>query len=192
MDSKKKKQLSRKNFLEALRELSGGYKSPSADSLRGLSRSSGQQIFGANQGDENNESSFNQEKKEFQWSGQEFTSLKQQERVIFKKAEQEVRLQIQAIQTELAKLIRVTQKLTKEVRTAATQAPANPGVYHLNFLEKLRAFIIFLRKNVADSAQWLEACNQKAKKKGGYWHQVKKSGAKFMLSQERSVATQTG
>ena len=82
--------------------------------------------------------------------------------------------------------------MSKEVEIAAMQAPVEPGVYHLNFLEKLRETIIFLSKSIKESFNWLAVCNSRAKKRSHYWSQVKKSGTKYMLSQERYMATQAG
>ena len=122
----------------------------------------------------------------------EFWDLRRQENLLFTRNERETRLQVEAIQEELKKLALSTKNLTKEVEIAAKQVPVEPGVYHLNFFEKLRQSLVFLRKKVEESATWLAAFNQRAKKRNYYWGQVKKSGTKFMLSQERYMSTQFG
>ena len=122
----------------------------------------------------------------------DFLNLQQEERTIYKQAEQETKLQIAAVLEELKKLSVSTKNLAKEVEIASKQVPVEPGVYHVNFFEKLRQTMIDLRKKIDDSASWLSTFNQRSHKKSYYWRQVKKSGTKFMLSQERYMATQAG
>lgn len=114
------------------------------------------------------------------------------ERLVFSEAEQQVKLQIRAIQEELKRLALSTKDLAKEVEIAAIQAPVDPGVYHLNFLEKIRRQIILFKKRIEESATWLGEFNHRAKKRGHYWTQFKKHGTKFLLSQERYMSTQAG
>ena len=195
MDDKKKKKIVRKNFLESLRELGSGVpKSLVKDVAGGVAKSSYDQIFGQMRSSpDQNPVQSNEQKERLKWSGQEFTNLKQQERLIFKQEEQEIRVQIEAIRAELVKIVETTKELQKEIKVAAVQAPVNPGVYHLTFLERLREFIILMRKNIAESKNWLAISNQKSsKKKGYYWAQYQKSGSKFLLSSERYMATQAG
>lgn len=198
MDDKKKKQAVQRNFIESLKDLSGNMiKTTRHDLVGGIVKTAGQQLFGL--GSFNDPAEFGQapmnqieNKEKFQWSNQEITSLRVQERMIFKQAEEEVRLQIEAIRLELIKLIKEAQKISEEVKVAAVQAPVEPGIYHVSFFEQLRNLIIFLRKNVCESRNWLATCNSRAKKRNFYWGQVKKSGTKFMLSQERYMSTQAG
>ena len=64
-----------------------------------------------------------------------------EEKVVWTAEQQKTALQIKAIQEELNKLVSEIGDLSREVKTAATQAIVEPGVYHLNFFEKLRDFI---------------------------------------------------
>lgn len=128
----------------------------------------------------------------FQRFQQEFKQPRTVEVSVFTEAEQRAKLEIVAVQQELKKLAESTKHLTKEVEVAVRQDPVNPGVYHLSFLQKLRRKIILFKKRVDESASWLDEFNYRATKKGYYWGQVKKSGTKFMLSQERYMATQVG
>lgn len=200
MDKKKRKQIARRNFLESLRELGGGVaKSAKEDVIQSIGNSARGQIFGSGPSRGNNYSDFGPSefpspeiKERFRWSKQEFTDIRTQERLLFKQTEQEARVKIEGLRAELLKLVKTTEGLGKEVQVAAIQAPVEPGIYHLNFLERLREFIISLRKNIAESRHWLAMCNAKAKKRNFYWQQVRKSGTKFMLSQERYMATQAG
>jgi len=114
------------------------------------------------------------------------------EKIVFTKAEQELKVQISLIQTEIKKLILSTKNLVEETKITVEQFPSNPGVYHLNFLEKVKKAIILLKKRVDESATWLHEFSQRSKRRSYYWAQVKKSGSKFMLSQERYMSTQAG
>lgn len=121
-----------------------------------------------------------------------FEYVKRQERLVFSRKQEEIKAQIEAIQEELKKLIEEAGGLAQEVEVAVEQVVVNPGVYHLNFFDKLRQLMILLRKKVADSKTWMHATNSRAKSRSFFWGQVGKSGTKFLLSQERYMSTQAG
>jgi hypothetical protein len=73
------------------------------------------------------------------------------------------------------------------------QAPVSPGIYHRHFFAQLKSFIQDIRRRVQDSKHWLAVANSRASKRQGFfWGQAQKSGTKFLLSQERYMATTTG
>jgi len=115
-----------------------------------------------------------------------------QEQVVFNQKNQETQVQIKAIQEELKSLAGSVKNLDKEIDKAIDQIPVKPGVYHVNFLEKIKQAIILLKKHVEDASTWLEAFNQKSAKRHAYWGQFKKSGTQFSQSSERYVATSVG
>jgi len=115
-----------------------------------------------------------------------------QEQVVFNQKNQETQVQIKAIQEELKSLAGSMKNLDKEIDKAIDQIPVKPGVYHVNFLEKIKQAIILLKKRVEDASTWLEALNQKSAKRHAYWGQFKKSGTQFSQSSERYVATSVG
>jgi len=197
--SKKKKPVLTDNFLEKLRELGSDLGDVAVqDVIEGLPSNAFDQLTGRQKsGDLKPNQPLNleerQEREQFRYQlNREFFNLRQEERLVFKQEEQKTKLQIQAIQEELKKLALSTKDLVEEVEKAAKLEPVDPGVYHLNFFEKLKQTIITLRKKIEDSANWLSLFNQRNKKQGYYWSQFKKSGTKFMLSQERYMATQAG
>lgn len=113
--------------------------------------------------------------------------------IIFHQKNQETQSKIKSLQDELKSLAGSVKSLDKEIDKAIETIPmAAVGEYHINFLEKIRQAILFLKKNVDDASSWLETCNQKAAKKHGYWQQFKKSGSQWSLSNERNVATSVG
>lgn len=197
--SKKKRPVSSDNFLEKLRELGEGLgDSVAQDVIEGIPSTAADQIFGRKKSGTlkpNEALSLDEIKEREQFRRQlnrEFFQVRQEERLVFKQEEQRTQLQIKAIQEELKKLVESTKDLVKEVEIASKLEPVEPGVYHLNFFERLKQLIVTFRKKIEDSASWLSLFNQRAKKKGYYWTQFKKSGTKFLLSQERYMATQAG
>lgn len=197
--TKKKRSVVTDNFLEALRgtgtnvaesvarDLLGGTADTAIDQLTGRKRS------GALKSNETLDLEALQKQENLRKQlNQEFFQIRQEERLVFKQTEQKTQLEIKAIQEELKNLVESTKNLVKEVEIAAKVEPVEPGVYHFNFFERLRQTIILFKKRIEESADWLSLFNQRSKKRGHYWNQVKKSGTKFMLSQERYMATQAG
>ncbi len=199
------KPLSTDSFLEALRDLGASSAKGAVNQGMDLAGDVWGQLTGnysSNQNDGSG-SKFPQFPQEQNWPQEAPQSFKKQafferqknahEKVVFSKAEEQTRLQIQSIQEEIKKLAASTQNLAKEVQVAALQAPVSPGTYHLSFFEKLRRTIIEIKRRIEESASWLAAFNGKSSKKQGYyWTQVNKSGSKYMLSQERYMQTSAG
>jgi hypothetical protein len=199
--NQKKKLASTDSFLEALRNLGGGiFDSAVNDIVKGIPREAINQFIDKKSGElkPGEELDFkkltNEERIEIPPASfyQDFLDIRRQERIIWRQEEEKVRLQIAAILEELKKLASATQNLAKETKVASEQAPVNPGEYHISFFEKLRQTLILIRKRVESSATWLAAFNQRVKRRNYYWAQVRKSGTKFMLSQERYIQTQVG
>ena len=98
---------------------------------------------------------------------------------------------IDAIRAELKMLAASLKSLNLEIQKAVTEVPVAPGVYHLNFFERLKSMLKILREQIEDSSSWLSLQNNRKKKKG-YWGMYKKHGTSFGLSHERNLATQAG
>lgn len=195
------------SFIEALKDFKSGVKQQAKDATLGVANSAFNQLTGApriplqpESGDvaaENkqfNFAEFLKSREQLIKKQERFTYERRyrEEKLVFSRKQEEVKLQIKAIQEELSKLANSTQGLSIEIKKAAFQAVVNPGAYHVSFFEKLRRTIQFVRKKLADSKTWLQTMNNRSKKKSHYWHHVKKSGTKFMLSQERYMSTQVG
>jgi hypothetical protein len=80
----------------------------------------------------------------------------------------------------------------EEISTTAQENIPQESQYQLNFLELLLTFLKDLREKVEEGNTWLTAFQKRSQKKGHFWNQVKKSGTKFLLSADRTPATQTG
>jgi hypothetical protein len=71
------------------------------------------------------------------------------------------------------------------------EMPVSPGIYHVNFFERLRSIIQLLRQQVEDSRTWLLMVTTKRTQKD-YWCMYSKHGTTFGLSSERIIATAIG
>lgn len=102
-----------------------------------------------------------------------------------------IKEKLEAVRMELKALAGSIKKFNSQVERAIEDIPAHPGIYHINFLERLRGVITALRQNIEDSSSWLALWTSRKKKKL-YWGMYKKHGTSFGLSSERNVATQAG
>lgn len=191
------------NFLEALRDLGRGVASDvSYHATRAVTADLPQAMGVATSGELKPNQTFSLadvqdaqsrgEKRAETRFGSRLAQVKEQQRLLYLRSENETKAQIVAIQQEIQLLAKSTGELAKEVQVAAFQTPANPGVYHKNFFEHLRSLIRTLRQKVQESKNWLATTNARAGKRSYYWAQVGKSGAKYMLSGERYMVTSTG
>ncbi len=119
-------------------------------------------------------------------------SLRAQEQSLTTRKSQEIRMELNTLVQEVSSLAQTTQGLARETQIAVLQAPANPGIYHAVFFEKLRSFIISFRKKIENATLWMQASNQRAAKKKGFWGQVGQGGAKRLLSNEDYLQRSAG
>lgn len=110
--------------------------------------------------------------------------IRQEDQSLMAKKGQELKVELHALTSEVVQLAKTTQGLSQQVEIAAIQGPANPGIYHIIFFEKLRSFIASFRKKIENASLWMQSYNGRAAKKKGFWGQVSKSGAKRLLSPE--------
>lgn len=118
--------------------------------------------------------------------------LRSEDKNLFTQKTQELKMELHALSQETVKLAQSTQGLSREVQIAAMQAPANPGVYHINFFEKLRNFIASFRKRIENASLWLQASNNRSAKRRTFWGQVGQSGSKRLLSPEDYLQRSAG
>lgn len=118
--------------------------------------------------------------------------IRTQETIVFSAKQKETETRVRLLQEEAINLAKATQNLNQEVEKAVIQEVTEVGIYHENFFEKLIVFIRSLTKKVGQASFWLSMTLARGKKRSYYWGQVRKSGGKYMLSQERYMATQAG
>lgn len=105
---------------------------------------------------------------------------------------QHIQIQIQEILIELKKLASSSSQLQTQFREVMVeQRIETPGTYHVAFFEWVLTVVKTARYKVEDANSWL-ATFQSKKGKRQYWAMFKKHGTSFGLSNERTVATQTG
>lgn len=119
-------------------------------------------------------------------------SLRKQEQSLVSRQSQELKVQIQALATEVTELAKTTQGLARETKIAAIQAPANPGIYHVTFFEKLRSYIVSFRRKIENASLWMQSYNTRSAKMKTFWGQVGRSGAKRLLSSEDYLQRSAG
>lgn len=110
---------------------------------------------------------------------------------MIRREEVNLKQQIDAVRQELKAIAQSLKSLQQEVQKAVDDVPVEPGIYHLNFMARLRSVLLILREQIEDSRSWLALFTSRKKQKN-YWGMVKKHGTKFGLSSERTMATQAG
>ncbi len=117
---------------------------------------------------------------------------KQQEsQVLFSFADEKVRKEIDGVRQELAMLVKTMGKVEKQIELAIMDNVSDTGLYHLNYFQKLKTWIVFMRKSLEDSSAWLQLSSGR-KGKGYFWTQTGKSGTKYSMSSERNVQMGAG
>lgn len=121
-----------------------------------------------------------------------FEAIRREEQIVFSSEKQQTKIQIETLQVQIKQLAKELTGVMVEADKAAFQAIANPGTYHQNFFERLLTLIKLARKKVSESKTWLMMHNHRGQCKSAYWSGVKKGGTSFMLSSDRTAATQSG
>jgi DNA-binding HxlR family transcriptional regulator len=111
---------------------------------------------------------------------------------VFNREQEEIKSKITEIQEELKQLASEMSNLGTGIDKAIQTNITNPGTYHISFFEALKRYLVQLRKKASESKNWLAISQQRKQSQNHYWGSVKSSGTKFMLSQERTLATQAG
>ena len=194
------------NFLETLKDFGSSFKQQAKGTTFGVGTGALDQLFGA--GNSQNvpqtkeikpNAPFNfeeflhsREKQIASVERQRFKHHLQEEKLVYHRKQEEVKLQIKVVQEELKKFASATVGLSQEIKQATLMAVVDPGTYHENFFDRLKKLIVLARKKICESKTWLETFNHRSKQKSFYWSGVQKSGTKFLLSHERYMATQAG
>ncbi|HCM37406.1 MAG: hypothetical protein UV61_C0004G0053 [Candidatus Gottesmanbacteria bacterium GW2011_GWB1_43_11] len=105
--------------------------------------------------------------------------------------EAQVAQKIDEIRLELKALIATLKQVDSEIVKAVDEQLIDPGLYHLNFLDRIKTILKLLRQNLNDSSSWLSVMRSR-KKQRTYWSLYKKKGTEFGLNPDRVVSTQVG
>lgn len=117
--------------------------------------------------------------------------LKEQEVHQVESRSNELKIQLNRLQQELLALMESTQSLSEETEVAAMSVPADPGIYHINYFEKLIEFVRSFRRQIGSADMWMQASNKRSQKKD-YWSKYKKNGSKFLLSADHYLTRSAG
>lgn len=111
--------------------------------------------------------------------------------VLFSFADEKVKKEIEGVRQELSMLVKTMGQVEAQVEQAMMNNIVDGGLYHLNYFQKLKTWIIFMRKSLEDASAWLQLSASR-KSKGYFWTQTAKSGTKYSMSQERNVQMGAG
>ena len=102
-----------------------------------------------------------------------------------------LRLRLQAIQTEATKMVATTASLSQEIKIAVMQGATNVSEYQINFYEDIISLIVAFRKKIDNAVVWMQTQSKRSEKKN-FWSQYKKKGSNFLLSGESYVQRSAG
>jgi len=208
-DSKKKasQQISKQSILESLKDLGGGagdsikndlLKQTSEDffaELMGLPKAQEKRSGDLTQGQSLQMSEALSGKEEENKKLRAQIALERQlsasEKRLSQEASEKLKVQLQALISEVQKVAISTGNLAEATQVAMINAPANPGIYHLIFFEKVLEFLQSFRKKIDQASVWLNGSNKRAEKKN-YWSMYKKKGSSFLLSPDHYLQRSAG
>ena len=120
-----------------------------------------------------------------------FAHKQRESQVVFSFADESLRKEIEGVRQELSMLVQTMGQVQKQVENAMMENIVDGGLYHLNYFQKLKTWIIFMRKSLEDASGWLQLSSGR-KTKGYFWAQESKSGSKYSMSSERNVQMGAG
>lgn len=119
------------------------------------------------------------------------THKAQETKVLFSHADESLRKEINGVRQELQMLVASMGKVEQQIEQAMMDNIVDGGLYHLNYFQKLKTWIRFMRKSLDDGGAWLQMSSGR-KSKGYFWTQEAKSGNKYSQSSERNVQMGAG
>ena len=146
-------------------------------------------ILGLNQTVEINKSDHKPEN----W-GKEFLSninnVQEQENTFFNQKQKELENTIKELQQEIKSLTDSTDNLNQDIQNIALENIPEVSEYQINFLTRIKNFIVNFRKNINEASSWLESFTKKKRKKNYFWSMAKskKGGEQYLMSSEHSSA----
>ncbi len=123
---------------------------------------------------------------------QRFEQIQHEVQVVYSRDRQQEKLEIETLQIKIKQLAKEVGGVMIEAEKTAFQMVVAPGKYHKNFFKRLIALLEIARKSVHEGRTCLQITNLRSQAKSAYWTGVKKAGTSFMLSSDRTVATQAG
>lgn len=189
---KKGSNLTHKNTLETIKDLSSSVAQNTSDSFKNIGSGIFEQLFGAAP-EKNPDFSQNWEKKAPKKPKQEFRLFNYQNYYENNIIKNQIKELTQIIKKEIDSIKTSDKSLIQEVsdiqNIAINALPEKPGIYHVRFLELLLSILKTVRLKISESRTWLQAMVSKKKKRGSLFASIsKKKGTQYSLSQELSTA----
>lgn len=200
---KPKAQFDNDRLLEQLRDMSRGIsKSLSEDVFSGVASDALSSLFGTPQSGEmqpGQEINFADKQEEVSEKYRPQVKKTEQLRPAFsnellnRRREEEMLVgqKIEEIRQELKALVSVIKSVDQKIVQAVNEQVIDPGIYHFNYLDRIKTILKLLRQNLSESASWLNIMRSR-KKQRNYWAQYKKKGTEWGLNADRVIATQVG
>ena len=204
---KKSQQIGKRSILESLKDLGGStsdslkddlFKQTSEDffsELMGLPKVSKKRSGELSAGESVNMSEILSGKEEENKKLKAQIALERQlsasEKRLSQDASEKLKVQLQALISEVQKVAVSTGNLAEATQVAMINAPSNPGIYHIIFFEKVLAFLQSFREHIDQASTWLQSTNKRAQKKN-YWNTYKKKGSSFLLSPDHYLQRSAG
>lgn len=196
----------KRNIIESLKDIGGDFSGQSADLLKNTSEDFLKELLGMGRvqvkrsGEMKPGESFEmsqvlsgkeEENKKLRAQISLERNLSSDEKRLSQEKMQELRIQLQAITVEIGKLAASTGELATQTEIAMVEVPANPGIYHVIFFEKILEFLQSFRLKIDQASVWLGSANKRAEKKN-YWSMYKKKGSSFLLSPDHYLSRSAG
>lgn len=207
LKAKQKSQIKSKNVLEAINEIGSQVVDTAKNEVKATSDEFFRQLLGQQRAQQQKRSGEVPMGQPLEMnkimSGQEEKNKKLQEQIFFERRLfneerqtsgeklNQLRVRLQAIQTEANKMVATTSNLSEELKTAVIQGVSSVSEYQINFFEDIISLIVSFRKKIDSAVVWLQNSNKRAQKKN-YWSQYKKKGSSFLLSGESYVQRSAG
>ncbi len=114
-----------------------------------------------------------------------------QEKQLFSAQEHHLKEAIDSLRLEIKKLVATTENLDMDIQNIPLESTSDVSEYQVNFLERIKNFIINFRKNISEASNWLDTFNTKKKKKNYFWSMArnkKQGGEQYLMSGEHSAS----
>ena len=127
------------------------------------------------------------------WTKENFglNIINEQDRKALESKQHELEAVVEQLKLEVKKLTVATSELDSNLGHAVMENIPEANEYQVSFMLRLKNLVIAFRRNINEASCWLDSFNGKKKKQknSGYWKNLKsKSGLKYMMSDEHSVA----
>jgi len=117
-------------------------------------------------------------------------NIQEQEKTLYNHKQKELENTIKELQQEINSLTNSTDNLNQDIQNIALENIPEVSEYQINFLTRIKNFVINFRKNINEASSWLESFSQKKRKKNYFWSMAKskKGGEQYLMSSEHSSA----